>query len=212
MSLLFAPEAAPFLIAAGMVLAIGIVEGLAVLVGLSISHWLENAVPDFDFDAPHSVAEKLLGWLYIGKAPTLALLVAFLTIFAAAGLTFQVITGALIGIYAPAWIAAIVAFIPALPGMRAAGGLLEKLVPSDETRAVSDDTLVGRIAIVIIGAAKLGKPTQARVTDQHGTTHYVMVEPDAEEIALTQGDSVLLVKRINGRRFMAIPNPKPDIL
>lgn len=214
MSLLFSPEASPFVVAAGAVLVIGLIEGIAVMVGVSLSQWLDHAFPDFDIDvdAPDTIFEKLLGWLYIGKAPALALLVAFLSLFAVVGLTLQLVMGSVTGHYLPAWLAAVIAVIPTLPALRVTGRLLTKLVPGDESSAVTDDSLVGRIATVVIGAAKMGKPTQARVSDQHGTTHYVMVEPDDESIELKQGDSVLLVKQINGRRFYAIPNPKPDIL
>ena len=59
---------------------------------------------------------------------------------------------------------------------------------------------------------RAGRPAQARVRDQFGTQHYVMVEPEDSVQALEAGTSVLLVRHLHGRRFHAIPNPKPELL
>ena len=46
--------------------------------------------------------------------------------------------------------------------------------------------------MITIGQAAAGSPAEARFSDEFGTTHYVMVEPDGEE-TFSQGDQVLLV-------------------
>jgi hypothetical protein len=84
-------------------------------------------------------------------------------------------------------------------------------MPKDETTAVSDASLVGRVGTIVIGVARAGNPAQARIHDEHGTAHYVMVEPDGPETFAT-GTSVLLVRHVSGRRFHAIHNPKPELL
>ena len=67
------------------------------------------------------------------------------------------------------------------------------------------ETLVGRVAVIVTGEAKSGSAAQARVRDEHGQTHYIMVEPDTESDVFAQGASVLLVRRA-GATFFAIHN------
>jgi hypothetical protein len=50
------------------------------------------------------------------------------------------------------------------------------------------------------------------VSNEHGQTIYVMVEPDSDGTVFVQGDKVLLVQQLSGSRFAAIVNPRPDIL
>ena len=61
-----------------------------------------------------------------------------------------------------------VAFVASLPIVRISGGALGRVIPRDETTAVSIESLVGRIATVVSGTARAGYPAQARVTTEHG--------------------------------------------
>ena len=104
------------------------------------------------------------------------------------------------------------ALVAAVFGVRIFGGALGKIIPRDETTAVSDASLVGRVGTIVIGTARAGKPAEARVRDEHGASHYVMVEPEEPDQAFEAGASVLLVRHLSGRRFQAIHNPKPELL
>ena len=161
---------------------------------------------------PTAFPDGALGWLHFGKVPILVILVIFLTTFALAGFVAQFAAQAVIGSFMPALAAVALAFVIAVLGVRVLGGALSRIIPRDETTAVSDASLVGRIGSVVIGTARAGKPAQARVRDQHGTSHYVMVEPEGPDQALESGTSILLVRHLSGRRFHAIPNPKPELL
>lgn len=44
------------------------------------------------------------------------------------------------------------------------------------------------------GLARTGHPARARVTDQHGQLHQIMVEPDSADQVFQAGESILLVK------------------
>ena len=57
------------------------------------------------------------------------------------------------------------------------------MIPKDETTAVSDASLVGRVGTIVIGTASAGRPAETRVHDEHGTTHYIMVEPEGPDEA-----------------------------
>ena len=79
-----------------------------------------------------------------------------------------------------------------------------KLMPQDETSAIYSDELIGRTAIIILGDAKVNSPAQAKVRDQHGQTHYVLVEPETNQI-LNQGQNVVLThKTKNGFQATAL--------
>ena len=46
----------------------------------------------------------------------------------------------------------------------------------------------------MLGEAKLNFPAQARVKDQFGQNHYILVEPEQDEI-FTQGQTVILTQQ-----------------
>lgn len=76
-------------------------------------------------------------------------------------------------------------------------------MPKDETDAVSGKTLIGRVATIISGTAKPENPVQAKVKDEHGKTHYIMVEPDKAEESFETHSKVVLVSQ-SGAVFKAI--------
>lgn len=208
MSAFLAPELWPFALATGLMVAVAATEALALLTGWSTSHWHEGSVAD----QPDGFAGEVLGWLHIGKVPILVILVIFLTAFAVAGFAAQLVTKFAIGYFMPLPAAVGVAFVAGVCGVRFFGAGLGKIIPKDETTAVPDASLVGRIGTIVIGTARAGRPAEARVRDEHGATHYVMVEPEEPDQTFVSAESVLLVRHLSGRRFHAIHNPKPELL
>jgi hypothetical protein len=206
MGLFLAPEAAPFLIATLVMLFIAALEGVALLLGMSASSWLDSIF------AHHEVPDSFLGWLHLGRVPLLVLLVVFLASFAVIGFAGNIVVHALFGHYVPVIVGAPVAFVASLPVLRGAGSALSRMLPRDQTAAVSLDSLVGRIAVVTEGTARHGYPAQAKLTTEFGQPLYVLVEPDEAEATFTASDQVLLVKRLGGKRFGGIRNPKPELL
>ncbi len=217
MSLFFAPQSWPFLMAVVLLLALAVVEVLSLLVGFSLSGWVDNLVPDVSADIDPGdglghLFDAWLGWLHIGKVPMLAIVVTLLTAFAILGFVFNAAVNAVFGVYPSALISSPIALLGALPIVRVTAAGIARLIPRDETSAEPLENLVGRVAVVINGTARMGYPAQARVKNNHGQTLYVHVEPDSENVTLTEGDSVLLVKQISGSRFLAIANPHPELL
>jgi hypothetical protein len=107
-------------------------------------------------------------------------------------------------------IAAAITLPLALPPVRWFGGLLARLLPRDETTAVSREALIGRVATIVLGEASINSPAQARLKDQHGQTHYVMVAPDSADERFRSGDAVLLVSR-DGATYRAIRNTNASL-
>jgi hypothetical protein len=208
---LFAPETWPFTVATMLLLFIAIVEGLALLFGATMSEWLESSLPD-PWDGVDGPFDKALGWLHLGRVPVLILIVLFLAGFAITGFALNMVVHRMLGLWVTPVLAVPLAFITALPVVRILGGGLARVIPQDQTYAVTLDTLVGRVATIIGGTARHGYPAQGKVLNQHGQTLYIMVEPDQEGTQLENGASVLLVRQLSGTRFSAIPNPRPDLL
>jgi membrane protein implicated in regulation of membrane protease activity len=183
-----APANLPFSAALLLMLMIGAVEALGL--GASAVH--------LDIGADVDGGGDLLGWLGVGQVPLLMLLVVFLALFGLAGLAIQQFVGPL-----DLWIATPAAAAAALPltGLGARG--LARIMPRDETTAVSLDSLVGRRGTITIGTARRGSPAQARVRDDHGQVHYVMVEPYDDEHSIGEGETVRLDRR-DGNIFIAL--------
>jgi Inner membrane protein YqiJ, N-terminal/Inner membrane protein YqiJ, OB-fold len=216
---LLAGQNLPFSVAICLMLAIAFMEGVGTLLGLGLSEAFETFMPDFDLDVdvdidadvdgadinPQSGLTKILGWLRIGEVPFLMLLVVFLTVFGLIGLGIQSLAQEMAGHLLPGIAAATMAFFISMPFVRLFGGILAKVMPKDETDAVSENSFIGRVASITLGRADKGNPTRAKLQDKHGTTHYIMVEPDLADDVFEQGGSVILVSR-NGAVFKAIHN------
>ncbi len=71
-----------------------------------------------------------------------------------------------------------------------------KFSPQDESSAIFSEELIGRTATIVLGTAKPNSPAQAKVKDQHGYIHYVMVEPEDDDI-FRQGQVVVLTQKTN---------------
>ena len=210
MDLFLAPQNLLFSVAILVMLGLTAVEAVSVMLGAGVSHAVDNLFHlhvDHDVHAGHAAhAGGFLGWLHVGKVPLLILLIIFLTAFGVTGLLIQAVTRSVAGIYWPGVVAAVPAFVLAVPVVRGVGGLFVRLVPRDETTAVSEDSLVGRVAVITVGVASGNAPAEGRVRDEHGQTHYVMVEPDIAGERFPTGTEVLLVKRA-GAKFFGIRNP-----
>lgn len=192
----------PFVAALVLMLLIGVAEAAGLGGGLALGEGLET---DVNVETP-----SLLSWINVGRLPLLMLIVVFLFAFGITGLIGQRIVAAVLSQPAPWFLAAPAAFMAALPVTRVFGRGVSRIMPRDETTAVSRDSLVGRVAVIVTGEARTVSPAQARVRDQHGQVHYVMVEPDNAADVFTQGSDVLLVRHA-GAKYFAIHNTSASL-
>lgn len=209
--MLFATENWPFTVASFLLLLLVVVECLAMVVGASLSQSLQQMFPD-PGEGIAGPFDKLLDWLSVGRVPLLVLVVLFLAGFALTGFVFNLIVRHFFGFWAPTWLAVIAALLVTLPIVRLLGAGLARLIPQDQTYAVSFDSLVGRAATIVNGTARQGYPAQAKVANEHGQMLYVMVEPEAQGMTFQSGERVLLTRRLAGNRFAGAVNPWPDLL
>ncbi len=206
----------PFTVALLMMLLLAAVEVAGFLFGFALSGMLDGF---FDFEAGDadgselltaSLLDRFLGWLHFGKVPVLILFAVFLVSFGMAGYVLQGTLWATTGMLLPAWVAAPLVLPITIPSVRLFGGALAKVLPRDETQSVSQAGLVGRMATIVLGTARSGSPAQAKVRDQHGQMHYVMLEPDDADETFAAGDAVLLVSH-SGATYRAIRDTNPAL-
>ena len=148
---------------------------------------------------------QILGWLCFGRVPALIILVIFLTGFGLVGYVLQGLVHSVSGFLLPGLLASAGAFAGALPFTRVSALGLSRVMPRDESDAVSRQTFVGKPAVIVQGHAKPGLPAQARLSDATGQSHYVLVEPDVDDEVLEQGTNIIIVRQ-RGPHFTAIRN------
>ncbi|MEL7110811.1 MAG: YqiJ family protein [Pseudomonadota bacterium] len=233
---LFHPALIPFTAALIVLGLIATLELVGLLFGVAFSGLVDSALPDIELDADADFEmdaelggdggplhvdgpdmpdmpsagplSQFLSWLCVGKVPVLILLAAFLLGFGLTGLTIQETVQGVLGIYLWPILVAVPAFMVALPTTRYLGLSIAKVMPKEETDAVSRNAFIGAVATIIRGEAELGKPAEAKLRDVNGTTHYILVEPDQTGLKFEQGNEVLLVKK-SGSIFQAVINTNP---
>ena len=208
MSLFTAPETLPFGVGFGLIVGIALFEGLGMLVSMSPSNLIDDWLPDVSGDG---ALDRVLGWLHVGRVPALVLLLLFLTGYVPFGYGLQMVAHGLFGGYLPAWMAGLLAVPSGMATVRGLGSLIAHIVPRDETSAVSEQSLVGRVGVVTAGGARRGLAAQARVRDALGRSHYLMVEPDIDDEVFEEGAQVLIVRKA-GAFYRCIANPHPGLM
>lgn len=210
---LFSAGNAPFLVALFLLAIVGILEVLAVFIGASLSSHIDAAVDAHpDIVLGENVFAHGLSWLHIGRLPFLVIIVLFLGGFALGGLVLQWIAHDVFTREIPAWLAVIAAFIIALFCVRLCGKGIARYLPRDESSAVSSNSFVGRLAVMTGATATAGVPAEARLTDEHGRAHYILIEPDENDVEFKRGDKILVTAKLSATRFQGSLNPWPDLL
>ena len=194
------PEVRPFAIAAVMIGIVGAIETLSMLIGVSLSELLGKAMSvDHNSD---STFVNALCWLNVGGVPLLVFILLALGLFSIAGFLIQD-AARLVMAPLPASIAALGAVAVALPLLRASTREVARLIPQDESYAVSLSDLIGRVGQVVVGPLDQGLPGRVRVKDVHDNWHTVTASAAPDSPPLQKGARVLLVD-CRDRLFIAI--------
>ncbi len=208
---LLEPHNLPFAGAAILLVFIAIIQ----IAGVGDMFDSGDADVDFDLDVDgpdglggSGLVETALSLLGIGRVPFLVWLIVLLFLFTVIGVSGQLLAISLLGAPLHPALAGVLAGVGALPVNGVVTRPLEKLLPQDETTAVGLDSLVRRDAEIQIGTARQGSPARSKVVDTHGHPHFVMVEPHDPSAELTEGETVLLVRR-EGGTFFAVQYENP---
>jgi hypothetical protein len=188
------PAYLPFAIAFVVMVGIGLIEAI----GLGLGH--------LDLDTDAGAADGgVLDWLGLGgELPILIWLTSLLGCFTITGIAIQQGATSLTGAPLPWAAAGGAALIGALLNTAAANGLA-RIMPGFETTAITTDTLLRRRGTILEGAARRGAPARAKVVDQYGQAHVVMVEPHNDGDEIRSGQTALLVRR-EGALFFVLPD------
>ena len=192
-----------FSISLCLVFVFGLLEVIILVLGGGSQGFLDQFVPDslsdtgsldVSLDTEPSMFIQVLDWLHVGRVPFLIWLIIFLSTYALTGFILQSIFFHFTHNFFPLWIAAPACLFLCMPLVRFFAKSFAKILPQDETTAIQLNELIGRSAIIVLGEAKLNFPAQARVKDQFGQNHYILVEPEQDEI-FTQGQTVILTQQ-----------------
>ncbi|MFB9265260.1 OB-fold-containig protein [Bradyrhizobium erythrophlei] len=201
--LLLAPDVRPFAVAAAIMVTLGGIELLSTMIGLSISELIGK---DFAVEAESpSALSGLFLWINAGRLPLLILIILVLGIFSISGFLLQGLAH-IVGTAIPVSIVAVAAAAGSIPMIRNASRGLARVIPRDESYAVSEDDFVGKVATVTVGPLDQGLPGRVRLKDVFGNWHTVSARAGQDSTALPVGASVLLVDR-DAKSFIAIAAP-----
>ena len=197
LSLFLTPDYAPFAVAFVVMIGIGLIEA----VGLGLGHVDLHADTGGHVDGP-----AMLDWLGLGSGlPILVWLTSLLACFTFAGVALQQLATGLAG--APLHWGVATGSALAIGGVLnifAVAGL-RKVMPGYESTAIATEDLIMRRGTVLEGIARRGHPARAKVVDQFGQAHYIMVEPHHDSDEVAQGETALLVRKV-GTLFFVLPD------
>jgi hypothetical protein len=190
------PAYAPFAITFVVMIGIGLIEAI----GLGLGHL------DLHADV-HAEADggDVLDWLGLGhELPILIWLTSLLGCFTLSGIAIQQGATALASAPLHWGLASGSALIAgSLLNTLAANGLA-RIMPGFETSVISTDDLLRRRGTILEGIARRGSPARAKIVDQHGQAHFIMVEPHDDGDTIAAGETALIVRR-DGKLFYALP-------
>jgi hypothetical protein len=199
------PGTAPFWVALMVVAGLGLIELVSVLIGASASGLLDDGL---GHHGPGDHEPGLLGgwmsWLNAGGVPILVLAVILLTAFAIFGFALQSVAARMLGPL-PLLIAVPAAALAAVPATRWASRGIARVIPRDETNALSQSDFIGLIGTVTIGPLDQGHPGAVRVKDRYDNVHILRARAAPGHLMAT-GTLVLIVDGADGL-FEAIPAP-----
>lgn len=189
-----------FSAAIAIVLVMFVIELLGMLFGASMLGVFDDLELDSisDTDTGSSVS-ALSNWLCLDKLPFMIWMIIFLTFFGLSGLSANAVTQTVFSSsLAPAFSIPLAIAI-ALPLTARFGLRLARLLPKNESSALSADEFVGVTACITSGKAQRDNPAEAKFVDQYQQPHYVLVEPIDAHDSFVRGDTVILVEKTGGR-------------
>jgi hypothetical protein len=201
--ILLAPDVRPFAITATIMIALGGIEVLTMLVGFSISEAVGHGI-SVDADS-HDGTGGLFLWVNAGRLPLLILLILALGVFSIEGFLLQGVAHMLHGTL-PVPIATIAAVAGSLPAIRVTSRGVARVIPRDESYAVSEADFIGKVGEVSVGPLDQGLPGRVRLKDVFGNWHTVSARASTDSSPLAVGSNVLLVDRDN-KSFIVISAP-----
>lgn len=197
----------PFAIALCFVLTLSMLEGLGLVIGLSLMSLIEQFTPldiDTELDVTSGGLTGVLGWLCLHRLPLLIWLVVILSAFSFFGITLNYLSIINFNYIFPKVVLVFSSLVFSVYFTKVVSQPLSKILPKNETAAISKSSFKGLIAKITIGKATFESPAEAVIHDHHGQKHYVMVAPEIEKYTFESGSEVVLVEK-QEKYWLAIP-------
>jgi len=191
---LFAQANLPFLLSLSLVVLLGLFEGFSLILGFGLFGGLDDWLA-VDVDPDVSGFTGVAGWLCLNRLPLLIWFVLVLVSFALVGYTSNFVAMTFTGQALYQEISLPISLFVTAFSCRYIGAGLARVLPKNETSAVSIDSLSGCVATVTLGCAVKGNPSEALVKDQYQQKHYVLVEPEMPGVEFRTGTQVVLLSR-----------------
>lgn len=173
---------------------------------------LPEADADLEVDwESEGLAAGLLEYFGVAAMPLSIFVLVGTCSFFVTGYAIQMVALNLRGTFLPGWIAIFPALIVTLILCRLSGKVFARSKLKLHTTAVASSSFLYRLVVIQQGTAKQGLAAEAKVVDEHGQTHYVLVEPRDPNESFPQGSEVVLVEQV-GSRFLAVSGSVADIL
>jgi len=147
---------------------------------------------DIDLDADISWLTKCFSWLNIGGVPFMIILIFTLWVFGAIGLGLQSLTGGNLNQFF---------LLPFVVGLtviclKFVFKITKPYLPKDYTEVVSEEDFNGKSATII--REKVDGIAEAKVIDQFGNTHYLLIQAKEEDVLILNQKVIILMKQENG--------------
>lgn len=170
-------------------------------------HLFDFAEPEVEAEFPEAdvAPSGPASWLGIGKMPVLIWIAALLLGFGVSGFALQSVFTGVFGFALPASIAAVPATLAGIWFAKTFGRGFARALPKTETTAMSLRHLGRRTGVVTQGTAKRGSPSEVKVKDRHGNTHYLRGEPLKDEEEISAGTEVLVLRHRFEEGYRLVP-------
>lgn len=193
---LFQSYNTPFLYALYFLAFILAIEIISLVIGIGVSELISiDSDVDVDLDIEHGFFGKFVSFIKVDNVPILILLIIYLATFSIFGFLTQSLSVQYFGYtFNLSLVVGSVAVI-AFPIYKMIAKMMADKLFREETTAISEAEFLGRIATISTGTAKIGLPAEARFVDQHGQQHFVMVEPEDENVEFGPETEIELIRK-----------------
>jgi len=200
-----------------VVLCISLLEGIMSIIGFGLSNLIDTIFPNIDLDidsidnsSTNSFTE-LFGWVNKGKTPVVMFIIIALLTISLTGLFIQHTMLLITGSQLPSIIIIPLGTFLGFILTRYVSDFIGKIMPKEETEAVSRDSFIGNIGIVVSNSIHKNLPGEIKVQDIYEKTHYFNAFTNGENI-LSKNEKVLLVGLNDSRtKFEIIKDPNQNI-
>lgn len=193
----------PFAIALYALIALVLLQVLFFIIGADIFSIADELLPDVEVDAEAGL-HKALSFVGMGKVPTMVVVMAFLATFSTIGYSLQKLCYSITEAHLSVLLATIAAFIPSFIATGTIARAIGRILPAEETYAVSEKSLIGRKSTIISGEASYYLPADAIVIDAHQNHHNIYVKASSPEEVFYTGDEVTIVSKVEGFYIVSI--------